>query len=71
MTPTGKQKTSGKPDSLGEPAAAAAAEDAFQFQGRFARAAKKEIRKYPPGRQASAVLALLDLAQRRIQRGTM
>ena len=67
MTPPGKQETSGKPESLGEPDAAA--EEAFQFQGRFARAAKKEIRKYPPGRQASAVLALLDLAQRQNSKG--
>jgi NADH-quinone oxidoreductase E subunit len=36
----------------------------FVFTPESLAAAKKEIAKYPPGRQASAVLALLDLAQR-------
>lgn len=36
----------------------------FEFTGENLARAKAEIAKYPPGRQASAVLALLDLAQR-------
>lgn len=35
----------------------------FKFRGRFAREAKRNIAKYPKGREASAVLALLFLAQ--------
>ena len=36
----------------------------FSFRGAFAERAKKELAKYPEGRKQSAVLALLDLAQR-------
>ena len=36
----------------------------FAFTPENAERAKQAIAKYPPGRQASAVLALLDLAQR-------
>jgi NADH-quinone oxidoreductase E subunit len=36
----------------------------FEFTPENLARAKAEIAKYPPGRQASAVLALLDLAQR-------
>jgi NADH-quinone oxidoreductase E subunit len=36
----------------------------FEFTPENLALAKAEIAKYPPGRQASAVLALLDLAQR-------
>ena len=36
----------------------------FTFRAENLERAKKIIAKYPPGRQASAVLALLDLAQR-------
>ncbi len=36
----------------------------FSFRAAFAERAKKEIAKYPPKRKQSAVLALLDLAQR-------
>ena len=38
--------------------------DSFAFTPESLAKAKAEIAKYPPGRQASAVLALLDLAQR-------
>ena len=46
------------------PAAAPSAAERFSFRGAFAERAKKEIAKYPEGRGQSAVLALLDLAQR-------
>jgi NADH-quinone oxidoreductase E subunit len=36
----------------------------FEFTAENRRVAEAHIAKYPPGRQASAVLALLDLAQR-------
>ncbi len=36
----------------------------FSFRPAFAERAKKELAKYPPSRKQSAVLALLDLAQR-------
>lgn len=36
----------------------------FAFRGGFAERAKKELAKYPASRKQSAVLALLDLAQR-------
>ncbi len=35
----------------------------FQFTGKFAREAKRNIKKYPKGKSQSAVLALLFLAQ--------
>lgn len=38
--------------------------DSFSFDGEHGRAAEKTIARYPEGRQASAVLPLLDLAQR-------
>ena len=38
--------------------------DSFAFDGEHSRAADKAIARYPDGRQASAVLPLLDLAQR-------
>ncbi|MBV9523196.1 MAG: NADH-quinone oxidoreductase subunit NuoE [Alphaproteobacteria bacterium] len=38
--------------------------ESFAFTPENAAAAKAQIAKYPPGRQASAVLPLLDLAQR-------
>ena len=38
--------------------------DSFAFDGEHGRAAAKAIARYPEGRQASAVLPLLDLAQR-------
>ena len=40
---------------------------AFKFSGEFAREAKRNIAKYPKGRQQSAVLALLFLAQNQNQ----
>jgi NADH:ubiquinone oxidoreductase subunit E len=36
----------------------------FEFTPENLRVAEAHIAKYPPGRQASAVLPLLDLAQR-------
>ena len=48
---------SGAADDLTQPAT-------FAFDPPNAERAQKIIAKYPPGRQASAVLALLDLAQR-------
>ncbi len=45
-------------------AALAKSEQGFAFTAENARLAKDFIARYPPGRQASAVLALLDLAQR-------
>jgi NADH-quinone oxidoreductase E subunit len=36
----------------------------FEFEPDYLELAKKHIAKYPPGRQQSAVMALLDLAQR-------
>ena len=46
--------------------------DGFQWSAESAQLAAKEIAKYPEGRQASAVMALLDIAQRQIgaQTGT-
>jgi NADH-quinone oxidoreductase subunit E len=44
--------------------AAAEAPQHFAFTPENRRLAEAQIGKYPPGRQASAVLALLDLAQR-------
>ena len=44
-------------DVAGQPAT-------FAFTADYLERAKRAIAKYPPGRQASAVLALLDLAQR-------
>ena len=41
--------------------------ESFEFTPENKAWAAKEIAKYPPGRQASAVLALLDLAQRQHQ----
>ena len=38
--------------------------DSFAFDGEHGRAADRAIARYPEGRQASAVLPLLDLAQR-------
>ena len=38
--------------------------DSFAFDGERGRAAEKAVARYPEGRQASAVLPLLDLAQR-------
>ncbi|MYG53601.1 MAG: NAD(P)H-dependent oxidoreductase subunit E, partial [Rhodospirillaceae bacterium] len=38
--------------------------DSFAFDGAHADAAEKAVARYPEGRQASAVLPLLDLAQR-------
>jgi NADH:ubiquinone oxidoreductase subunit E len=38
--------------------------DSFEFSAENLEKAKWHIAKYPPGRQASAVLPLLDLAQR-------
>ena len=38
-------------------------EEAFSFTGEFAREAERNIAKYPKGRESSAVLALLFLAQ--------
>ncbi len=38
--------------------------DSFAFDGEHGRAAEKAVARYPEGRQASAVLPLLDLAQR-------
>ena len=46
------------------PSASASASERFSFQRAFAERAKKELAKYPEGRKQSAVLALLDLAQR-------
>ena len=48
------------------PAAGAAVEqpDSFAFDGEHGRAADRAVARYPEGRQASAVLPLLDLAQR-------
>lgn len=42
----------------------------FVFSEANAKAADKAIAKYPPGRQASAVKALLDLAQRQMHEQT-
>ena len=47
---------------------AASPSERFSFRGAFAERAKKEIAKYPEGRRQSAVLALLDLAQRQNKR---
>lgn len=38
-------------------------DETFEFEGRFLEEAKRNIAKYPEGRQQSAVLALLFLAQ--------
>ena len=38
--------------------------DSFEFTPENLEKAKAHIAKYPPGRQQSAVLPLLDLAQR-------
>ncbi len=43
---------------------AAKLSERFSFSRAFAERAKKELAKYPEGRKQSAVLALLDLAQR-------
>jgi NADH-quinone oxidoreductase E subunit len=40
--------------------------ESFEFTPENLEKAKAHIAKYPPGRQASAVLALLDLAQRQV-----
>ena len=40
--------------------------DSFAFTSDNLDRAKREIAKYPEGRQASAVLAVLDLAQRQV-----
>ncbi len=47
---------------------AASPSEKFSFRGVFAERAKKELAKYPEGREQSAVLALLDLAQRQNNR---
>ncbi|OWV34751.1 NAD(P)H-dependent oxidoreductase subunit E [Pacificimonas flava] len=46
--------------------------DGFQWTAESAKKAAAEIAKYPEGRQASAVMALLDIAQRQVgaQTGT-
>ena len=44
--------------------AAAAQPESFAFDSEYERAAEEAIGRYPAGRQASAVLPLLDLAQR-------
>jgi len=51
---------------MNTPGVAAAVEqpESFAFTAENLAAAKAHIAKYPPGRQASAVLPLLDLAQR-------
>jgi NADH-quinone oxidoreductase E subunit len=51
---------------VNSPGAVAALEqpESFEFSPENLDLAKAHIAKYPPGRQASAVLALLDLAQR-------
>jgi NADH-quinone oxidoreductase E subunit len=49
---------------MSENAAAAVQPDSFEFSAANLERARKIIAKYPPGRQQSAVLPLLDLAQR-------
>lgn len=41
--------------------------ESFAFTPAYREQAEKNIRKYPPGRQASAVKALLDLAMRQME----
>lgn len=43
---------------------------AFSFDAESMAEADRQIAKYPPGKQASAVLALLDIAQRQLGRET-
>jgi NADH-quinone oxidoreductase subunit E len=42
----------------------------FAFSEAYRKAAEKQIAKYPPGKQASAVKALLDLAMRQMEEET-
>ena len=50
--------------SHGSPAPDSVQPDSFEFSAENLDRAKKIIARYPPGRQASAVMPLLDLAQR-------
>jgi NADH-quinone oxidoreductase subunit E len=52
------------------PASAAAQPEHFAFDAESEAAIAKIVAKYPPGRQASAVLPLLDLVQRQMARTT-
>jgi len=54
----------------GEKGADGAQPERFAFDAESERAIPAILEKYPPGRQASAVLPLLDLAQRQMRRTT-